>query len=64
MGTYGLDGVMTAWMHGSLTTEQAVGQMLQLLKQIDERLRELERLAEPPKPVVKTKRRKRHSEGD
>ena len=64
MGTYGLDGVMAAWMHGSLTTEQAVGQMLQLLKQIDERLKELERLTNPPKPVVKTRRRKTRSEGD
>ncbi len=30
MGTYGLDGVLTEWKQGTLTTEQAVGQMLLL----------------------------------
>lgn len=64
MGTYGLDGVLTAWMQGSLTTEQAVGQMLQLMKQLDERLRELERIAYPPKPVLKARKRRARSDGD
>lgn len=64
MGTYGLDGVLTAWMQGSLTTEQAVGQMLQLMKQLDERLKELERLTNPPRPAMKARRRRARSEGD
>lgn len=52
MGTYGLDGVLLAWKSGSITTEQAVGQILQLLKGLEERLVELERLAKPaPAPA-------------
>ena len=47
MGTYGLDGVILAWKSGAITTEQAVGQILQLLKGLEERLVELERLAKP-----------------
>lgn len=47
MGTYGLDGVILAWKSGSITTEQAVGQILQLLKGLEERLVELERSVKP-----------------
>lgn len=43
MGTYGLEGVMRAWEMEKLTTEQAVGQILQLIAEIEERLRDLER---------------------
>ena len=64
MGTYGLDGVLIAWKQGALSTEQAVGQILQLLQQMEERLRELERLVNPPRPVVKPRRRKAQSKGD
>jgi hypothetical protein len=53
MGTYGLDGVLLAWKSGSITTEQAVGQILQLLKGLEERLVELERLAKPPAAPTK-----------
>jgi hypothetical protein len=42
MGTYGLEGVMRAWELEKLTTEQAVGQVLQLIAEIEERLRDLE----------------------
>ncbi len=49
MGTYGLDGVLLAWKSGAITTEQAVGQILQLLKGFEERLIELEKLAKPAK---------------
>jgi hypothetical protein len=59
MGTYGLDGVLAAWKQGALTTEQAVGQILQLLKQLDERLAELEVLAYPSRPTVKRSSQKR-----
>ena len=58
MGTYGLEGVLAAWKQGTLTTEQAVGQILQLIKQMDERLIEIERLTKPPRPLVKPTRRK------
>lgn len=58
MGTYGLDGVLTAWKIGKLTTEQAVGQMLQLLQEIDQRLAKLEQLANPPRPPTTHRRRK------
>lgn len=56
MGTYGLEGVMRAWEQEKLTTEQAVGQILQLIAAIEKRLRDLERKysqvdrATPPPP--------------
>ena len=62
MGTYGLEGVLSAWKTGKLTTEQAVGQILQLLQELDQRLVTLERLsslARPPMPLAR-KRRRRH----
>jgi len=53
MGTYGLDGVLLAWRGGTITTEQAVGQILLLLQEMDKRLNELEKLTTslktPPK---------------
>ena len=42
MGTYGLEGVIRAWELGQLTTEQAVGQILLLLQELEERLRSVE----------------------
>ncbi len=41
--TYGLDGVLHLWEVGKLTTEQVIGQMLLLIRQMDERLVQLER---------------------
>lgn len=64
MGTYGLDGVLTEWKQGTLTTEQAVGQMLLLLKQLEERVRELETLAHPSRAPVKRPTHKMHGAGD
>lgn len=43
MGTYGLQGVIRAWELGKITTEQAIGQILLLLVEIQERLNEIER---------------------
>lgn len=43
MGTYGLRGVIHAWEVEKLTTEQAIGQILQLIGEFEERLSELER---------------------
>ncbi|MGQ0602679.1 MAG: hypothetical protein ACT4QE_13420 [Anaerolineales bacterium] len=38
MGTYGLDGVIKAWRLDKLTSEQAIGQILLLLKEFEDRL--------------------------
>ncbi|MFQ6100559.1 MAG: hypothetical protein ACE5OS_04915 [Anaerolineae bacterium] len=46
MGTYGLDGVVQAWKQERLTTEQAIGQILLLLQELEERLRSVERRLE------------------
>lgn len=46
MGTYGLEGVLRAWERGQLTTEQAIGQILLLLQELEERLHSLERRLE------------------
>lgn len=42
MGTYGLEGVIRAWEREQLTTEQAIGQILLLLQDIEERIRRVE----------------------
>jgi len=60
MGTYGLDGVLAAWKIGTLTTEQAVGQILQLLQELEGRVSELERRNQPaPHPPPTPHRRRR-----
>ncbi len=43
MGTYGLQGVIKAWELGKITTEQAIGQILLLLLELNQRVGELER---------------------
>jgi hypothetical protein len=43
MGTYGLEGVIRAWELEKLTSEQAIGQILQIIVEIEGRLRDLER---------------------
>ena len=43
MGTYGLQEVIRRWERGKLTTEQAIGQILLLLLELERRVRELER---------------------
>ena len=46
MGTYGLEGVIEAWEREQLTTEQAVGQILLLLQELEGRLRRIEQRLE------------------
>jgi hypothetical protein len=46
MGTYGLEGVIRAWEREQLTTEQAIGQMLLLLQELEERMHRIERRLE------------------
>ena len=56
MGTYGLQELIRRWGRGQLTPEQAIGQILLLLSELDKRLQELERGREPPskRPPRKT----------
>jgi hypothetical protein len=46
MGTYGLESVIQLWEREQLTTEQAVGQILLLLQEFEERLHRLEQRLE------------------
>ena len=43
MSNYNLDELITRWEHEKVTTEQVVGQVLQLLRSLVERVEELER---------------------
>lgn len=61
MGTYGLDGVLAAWKIGTLTTEQAVGQILQLLQELEGRVSELERRGQPVHHPPSTPHRRRRT---
>jgi hypothetical protein len=42
MGTYPIETIIREWTKGNLTNEQAIGQILQLIQQLQGRLRELE----------------------
>jgi hypothetical protein len=42
MGTSSLDGILLAWKTEKLTTEQAVGQILPLLQELERRVAALE----------------------
>ncbi len=46
MGTYGLEDVIRSWGREDLTIEQAIGQILLLLQELEERLRSAERRLE------------------
>jgi hypothetical protein len=56
MGTYGVQEVIRRWRRGQLMTEQAMGQILLLMVELDKRLQKLElRRESPPKrPSRKT----------
>ena len=43
MSNYNLDELITRWEREKVTTEQAVGQMLMMLRSLVERVQELER---------------------
>jgi len=50
MGTYGnFNLVMREWKLGNITEAQAIGQILQLLEELEKRVAELERITKPPK---------------
>jgi hypothetical protein len=40
--TYGIEGVLERWEVSRLTTEQAIGQILLLVRKLDKRVQELE----------------------
>jgi hypothetical protein len=42
MGSYNLDELITLWERDKLTTEQAVGQILLMLRSLSQQIRELE----------------------
>jgi len=46
MGTYGLKSVIQAWEQEQLTAEQAIGQILLLLQELEEQLCIIERRLE------------------
>jgi len=47
MSHYTLDELIELWKHEKLTAEQMIGQILQLLKEQERRLRELGRVLPP-----------------
>lgn len=51
MGAYDAKTLLDKWKKGELTTEMAVGQLVQLLTEYEKRLRALERKADPPPSV-------------
>jgi hypothetical protein len=56
MGTYGLKGVILAWGRGDLTVEQAIGQILLLLQELEERIRNAERRLEQHREQARRQR--------
>jgi len=46
MGTRGLESVIQAWAREDMTIEQAIGQILLLLQELDERLGRVEQRLE------------------
>ncbi len=51
MGVYSLDELVRRWQISDLTTEQAIGQMLLVLQELDARVQELER-AQPKRQAA------------
>ncbi len=49
MGTYSLEGILLAWKTEKLTTEQAIGQILQLIQELDRRVDGLEQALRTPR---------------
>jgi hypothetical protein len=42
MGAYSLEELVRRWFTHDITTEQAIGQLLQIVQEIERRLKELE----------------------
>lgn len=57
MGTYSLDELLRRWFTHDISTEQTMGQVLQILQEIERRLKELENKSRlGGVPVVPTRR--------
>lgn len=54
MGTYSLETLYARWQKEELTAEMAIGQLIQLLIELELRVRALERRAEPPVPPAES----------
>lgn len=57
MGTYSLDELLRRWFTHDISTEQTMGQVLQILQEIERRLRELENKGRPGGVPVSASRR-------
>jgi len=55
MGTYSLDEIMKRWRKGELTAEQAIGQILQIIQSLSQRVGNIEHRLEAQRnrPVSK-----------
>jgi hypothetical protein len=42
VGTYPVETIIREWAKGNLSNEQAIGQVLQLIQQLQDRLQEIE----------------------
>ena len=42
MGTYSIETIIREWAKGSLTSEQAIGQILLLIQEVQDRLQDIE----------------------
>lgn len=54
MGTYSVETLYARWQQEGLTAEMAVGQLIQLLIELELRVRVLERRAQPPVPPAES----------
>lgn len=64
MSTYGLEGVWSAWKTERLTAEQAIGQILQIMLEMDSRLVNLERKTSNPTVSAPTPKRRKKRRSD
>lgn len=46
MSAYDMEALLTKWERGTITTEQAIGQMLLLIQEVSQRVGNLEKRAE------------------
>jgi predicted double-glycine peptidase len=57
MGTYSLEELIKRWTKHDLTPEQVIGQMLQVLQELKQRVEDLEQRMRPEGIITPTKRR-------
>lgn len=57
MGTYSLEELLRRWFTHDITSEQAIGQILQIIQEIERRLKDLENRGKIGGVPVSTPRR-------